>query len=243
VRASVNWVHDYAEHRVSLVTNIAFAGTMTLDAEKHAGAYQRYKIQNMQMTYSHHFKAVKRKPDRDCPETLDMEVQGAGTMPVTGKRLTIRYPRESRRANRTGIDFSFAQNFPVKVKTLSGGKGCYHTTLDSFGFGDVTVEDSKAVERMDQKEFSGSFSFGIDPTSDPFRYFRGTIFYYTDYAPAGITATLPTETQAKEIEKILESGDPKNLEKLMNRSFGLVKGHDAKITWRFKKIAPSTKSP
>lgn len=234
IRGSVNWVHDYPKHRVSLVTNIAITGTMTLHAEKHSGAYQSYDISNMQMQYTHLFKVHRKVPDKDCPETLEEEVKGAGTLPVTKGSLTIRYPRpEARRttARQSGISFDFTQNAPGQLKSLIG---CKYMTKEELGilFGRFQVVDSSAIHK-DQKEISGSVSFGIDPGRDPNRFMGGVPFLYYDDKSSEFKATFPTDVDAKEMENILASGD---LEKLKNRTWGFKPGNDGRLTWKIKKI-------
>ncbi len=67
VRGSVNWVHDYPKHRVSLVTDIRITGTMVFHAEKHGGAYRSYRIGDVQMSYSNLFKVHRKMPEKRLP--------------------------------------------------------------------------------------------------------------------------------------------------------------------------------
>ncbi|MGQ9671493.1 MAG: carboxypeptidase-like regulatory domain-containing protein, partial [Desulfosoma sp.] len=179
IHGSVNWVHEYPKHRVSLVTDIRITGTMVLHAEKHGGDYQSYRIGNAQMNYSHLFKVHRKVPEKDCPETLETEVTANGSVDVASGSLTIRYPRtESRRARPTGISFDFSQNAPGRIKALIG---CNYMVRDDLGFifGRFQIVDSSPI-RQDQKEFSGTVTFGIDPGGDPHRFLRGVPFIFYD---------------------------------------------------------------
>jgi hypothetical protein len=234
IRGSVNWVHDYPKHRVSLVTDLRITGTMVLHAEKHGGAYQSYRIGNVQMNYSHLFKVHRKVPEKDCPETLETEVTATGSVDVASGSLTIRYPRtESRRARQTGISFDFSQNAPGRIKDLIG---CKYMVRDDLGFifGRFQIVDSSPI-RPDQREFSGSVAFGIDPGDDPLRFLRGVPFIFFDDKSSAFTGALPTTMEAKEIEKILTEGMA-SLEKLQNRAWGIIPGGDAKVTWTIRAL-------
>jgi hypothetical protein len=210
---------------------------MVLHVEKHGGAYQSYRIGNAQMKYSHLYKVHRKVPEKDCPETLEGEVTANGSVDVESGSLTIRYPRtESRRARSTGISFDFSQNAPGRIKALIG---CNYMVRDVLGivFGRFLIVDSSPI-RQEQKEFSGSVTFRIDPGHEPGRFQGGVPFIFFDDKSSDFKGTLPRTMEAKEIEELL-SGGIASLEGLKNRSWGLTPGHDVKVTWKVRKMKKS----
>jgi hypothetical protein len=229
INGSLNWKGESKDKRGTITTNFTINGTMSLKTEKHGGDYENYEIENLQVTYAHHAAFHNTKPDKNCPETLFLEVHGESSAQIQKGRIIIRYPREKSGLRKQGeIDFLLSSGpFPTKWKSGCGGNRTEnHTT--SIG---VKVIDQKSSIAKNQQEFSGSRTFGISDFGEAF-YFAigpGLSFSYND------NESKEFSYMPKELEKIIaEKGG--SVEQMRKLGVGIKEGNNGRLTWKIRKL-------
>lgn len=235
INGSINWVGEDKDKRGTITSNFTISGTMTLHKQKHGSDYENYEIENLQMSYLHHAEFHNKKADKNCPDTLFLDVHGEGSTSIQKGRIIIRYPRDKtgkHSRNQGEFDLQLSSSpLPTKWKGGCGG----NQTKDSTTSISVGVVDQKSSIVRNQQEFSGSRTFGITHLQGAFNLAVAPTlsFTFNDNESKEIPTFLLVP---KELEKIIaEKGG--SIEQMRNLGIGINKdGSNGRLTWKIRKI-------
>ena len=228
INGSLNWTGEDKSLQGTITTSFTINGTMSLKTKKHEGAYENYEIENLQLHYSHHARFYGKDTGKGCK--LVMEVHGQGSAPIQEGRIVIRYPREAGRGSlrsRGELDVRLSSGaLPTKWTT------CNESRDKTTGIG-VVLLDQRTPIVMNQKEFTGSRSFGITDVRGAFTLAAAQSIPFSFNDNESGSSSLPMQN---DIEKILaEAG--RSVAQMRNLATGIKsEGNDGRLTWRIIKI-------
>jgi hypothetical protein len=233
INGTVNWRAEDRDSIATIKSNFVISGTMKMKWQAKGGYAKDFEIDQMQVNYSHLAQAIKKKPSKDCPESLEFEVKASGSLPITKGSLNIRYEGKvpaGHPIKQSMLDFGFGPGpVPGKMKTLDR---CQYTTKElGLTIAQVKVIDTQKIAN-DQTEFSGSRSFGIPEKTSVVTLSLWMPFIFSDKVLSGGPSSLP-----KEIENMISSaGDNLVLFKgySIGNALGGVPGNDGQLTWKIK---------
>jgi hypothetical protein len=235
INGIVNWRSEDRDSTATIKSNFLISGTMKMKHQTKKGYSETYEIDQMRVSYSHLAQLIKKKPRKDCPESLEFEVKASGSLPIKQGSLEIRYEGKVPKRHpikQSMLDFGFGPGpVPGKMKTLVN---CNYTTREI----DLTIAEVKVIDTQkianDQTEFSGSRSFGIPDKVGVATLALWMPFIFSDEVLSGGPSSLP-----KEIEKMISSaGDNVAAFKgfSIGNALGGVPGKDGQLTWKIRKV-------